>query len=131
MNLLGWYRRQTVRRKIFIPFFAITLFSSSLFTVYGFIQNTLAIENEIDKRLLIAAYTLPQLLPPDYFDRVQNPGSIGAEEHWNNTRRLEFFLSKVGGTYRARFSGYTEASAKDACQALKAKRLACMVVRPA
>jgi len=38
---------------------------------------------------------------------------------------------KVGGTYRARFSGYTEASAKDACQALKAKRLACMVVRPA
>ena len=99
MNLLGWYRRQTVRRKIFIPFFAITLFSSSLFTVYGFIQNTLAIENEIDKRLLIAAYTLPQLLPPDYFDRVQNPGSIGAEEHWNNTRRLEFFLSKVGGTY--------------------------------
>ncbi len=38
---------------------------------------------------------------------------------------------EVGGTYRARFSGYTEASAKDACQALKAKRLACMVVRPA
>lgn len=37
---------------------------------------------------------------------------------------------KVGGTYRARFSGYTEASAKDACQALKAKRLACMVVKP-
>lgn len=39
--------------------------------------------------------------------------------------------AKVGGSYRARFSGYTEASAKDACQALKAKRLACMVVRPA
>ncbi|MBA4014378.1 MAG: peptidase M15 [Phenylobacterium sp.] len=38
---------------------------------------------------------------------------------------------KVGGSYRARFSGYTEASAKDACQALKAKRLACMVVKPA
>ncbi|WP_312166460.1 serine hydrolase [Phenylobacterium sp.] len=38
--------------------------------------------------------------------------------------------AKVGGSYRARFSGYTEASAKDACQALKAKRLACMVVRP-
>lgn len=37
---------------------------------------------------------------------------------------------KVGGSYRARFTGYTEASAKDACQALKAKRLACMVVRP-
>lgn len=37
---------------------------------------------------------------------------------------------KAGGAYRARFSGYTEASAKDACQALKAKRLACMVIRP-
>ena len=37
---------------------------------------------------------------------------------------------KVGGSYRARFSGYTEASARDACQALKAKRLACMVIKP-
>ena len=38
---------------------------------------------------------------------------------------------KVGGSYRVRFTGYSEASAKDACQALKAKRLACMVVKPA
>ena len=38
---------------------------------------------------------------------------------------------KVGGSYRVRFTGYSEATAKDACQALKAKRLACMVVRPA
>ena len=39
--------------------------------------------------------------------------------------------AKVSGSYRARFSGYTEATAKDACQALKAKRLACMVIKPA
>ena len=38
---------------------------------------------------------------------------------------------KVGGSYRVRFTGYSEATAKDACQALKAKRLACMVVKPA
>ncbi|MDO9430243.1 MAG: D-alanyl-D-alanine carboxypeptidase [Pseudomonadota bacterium] len=38
---------------------------------------------------------------------------------------------KVGGSYRVRFTGYNEAAAKDACQALKAKRLACMVVKPA
>ncbi|GEM_PF-1303433 len=99
MKLLNWYRRQTVRRKIFLPFFAITLLSSTLFTVYGFIQNVRAIENEIDKRLLIAALTMPQLLPTDYFDRVQNPDSITEEEHWANTRRLELFLSNVGGTY--------------------------------
>ena len=37
---------------------------------------------------------------------------------------------KVAGSYRARFSGYSEASARDACQALKAKRMACMVVKP-
>ena len=36
----------------------------------------------------------------------------------------------VGGTYRARFKGFTEASAKDACGALKAKKLPCMVVKP-
>ncbi len=37
---------------------------------------------------------------------------------------------KVNGKYRARFDGYTESSAKSACSALKAKRLACMVVKP-
>ncbi|HQT52995.1 MAG TPA: SPOR domain-containing protein, partial [Phenylobacterium sp.] len=36
----------------------------------------------------------------------------------------------VGGTYRARFKGFTEASAKDACGALKAKKVPCMVVKP-
>lgn len=99
MNLLAWYRRQPVRRKIFIPFFAITLLSSTLFTIYGFIQNVKAIENEIDKRLLIAAYTMPQLLPENYFDRVQTPDSIPENEHWANTRRLDMFLRNVGGTY--------------------------------
>ena len=36
----------------------------------------------------------------------------------------------IGGTYRARFKGFTEASAKDACGALKAKKVPCMVVKP-
>lgn len=99
MSWTNWYRRQPVRRKIFIPFFAITLLSSTLFTIYGFIQNVKAIENEIDKRLLIAAYTMPQLLPENYFDRVQTPGSIPEDEHWANTRRLDTFLRNVGGTY--------------------------------
>ncbi len=58
-----------------------------------------AIEDGIDKRLLIAAYTMPQLLAPDYFDRVRNSDSITEEEHWASTRRLEIFLKNVGGTY--------------------------------
>jgi D-alanyl-D-alanine carboxypeptidase (penicillin-binding protein 5/6) len=37
---------------------------------------------------------------------------------------------KQGRTYRALFSGFSEADAKDACRALKAKRLACMVIDP-
>ncbi len=40
-------------------------------------------------------------------------------------------VGKGGGRYQARFVGFNESAAKDACQALKAKRLACMVVRPA
>jgi serine phosphatase RsbU (regulator of sigma subunit) len=99
MSLSSWYRRQTVRRKIFIPFFTITLLSSTLFTIYGYNQNIRAIVSEIDKRLLIAAYTMPQLLPDNYFDRVQNPASISPDEHWANTRRLCTFLDNVGGTY--------------------------------
>jgi D-alanyl-D-alanine carboxypeptidase (penicillin-binding protein 5/6) len=37
---------------------------------------------------------------------------------------------KSGSGYRARFSGYTEASAKSACSALKSKKMACMVIAP-
>jgi D-alanyl-D-alanine carboxypeptidase len=48
----------------------------------------------------------------------------------------EHFDGATGGTdkegrkYKAVFSGFTEGDAKDACRALKAKRLACMVISP-
>lgn len=99
MNLFNWYRNQSIQRKIFLPFFAITLLSSTFFTLYGYNQNIRAITNEIDKRLLIAALTMEQLLPAGYFDRVQAPDSITEEEHWDNTRRLDLFLRNIGGTY--------------------------------
>jgi D-alanyl-D-alanine carboxypeptidase (penicillin-binding protein 5/6) len=38
---------------------------------------------------------------------------------------------KVGRKYKAIFVGLSEADAKDACRAMKSKRLACMVVAPA
>ena len=38
---------------------------------------------------------------------------------------------KAGRKYKAVFTGFTETDAKVACRALKAKRLACMVVQPA
>jgi hypothetical protein len=37
---------------------------------------------------------------------------------------------KAGRKYKAVFTGFTEADAKGACHALKAKRLACMVIEP-
>lgn len=39
-------------------------------------------------------------------------------------------VDQGGGGYRAQFKGYTEASAKSACKALKAKNLACLVIKP-
>jgi D-alanyl-D-alanine carboxypeptidase len=38
---------------------------------------------------------------------------------------------KQGRRYKALFTGLTETDAKDACRALKARRLACMVIEPA
>jgi D-alanyl-D-alanine carboxypeptidase (penicillin-binding protein 5/6) len=38
---------------------------------------------------------------------------------------------KDGRNYKAVFSGLSESDARDACRALKAKRLACMVIAPA
>lgn len=35
-----------------------------------------------------------------------------------------------GGMYRARFSGFSQGAAKDACKALKARRMPCMVFAP-
>ncbi len=99
MKMASWYRKLSVRRKIFIPFFTITLLSSTIFTGYGFFQNNRAIVNEIDKRLLIAALTMPLLLPQDYFDRVTGPASIDEVEHWRNTGNLNLFLENVGATY--------------------------------
>ena len=37
---------------------------------------------------------------------------------------------KAGGRYRSRFVGLSEYEAKQACKAIKAKRLACAVVAP-
>jgi len=99
MSLKNWYRRQNIHRKIFIPFFAITLLSSSAFTLYGFLQSSRAIVNEIDKRLLIAALTMEQLLPQDYFSRATGPDSISAEEFSRNLIRLNHFLKNVDATY--------------------------------
>jgi D-alanyl-D-alanine carboxypeptidase (penicillin-binding protein 5/6) len=48
----------------------------------------------------------------------------------------EHFDGATGGTdkegrrYKVVFSGFTEGDAKDACRAMKAKRLACMVISP-
>ena len=99
MSMTNWYRRQNIHRKIFIPFFAITLLSSSAFTLYGFLQSSRAIVNEIDKRLLIAALTLEQLLPQDYFARAVGPESISDEEFSRNLNRLNLFLKNVDATY--------------------------------
>jgi len=40
------------------------------------------------------------------------------------------YAEKDGSKYRSRFSGFTESSAKAACQALKAKKQPCMVIAP-
>jgi D-alanyl-D-alanine carboxypeptidase (penicillin-binding protein 5/6) len=39
------------------------------------------------------------------------------------------FTAKAGRKYQARFSGMSEYEAKQACKAIKAKRMACAVVR--
>jgi len=48
-------------------------------------------------------------------------------KHFDDARPV---AEKDAGRYRARFSGLSEAEAKDACKALKAKRQPCMVMPP-
>jgi sigma-B regulation protein RsbU (phosphoserine phosphatase) len=99
MSLQNWFRKQAIQRKIFIPFFAISLITSSLFTYYGYMQSSKAIIDGIDKRLLIAALTMRQLLPNDYFDRIEGPDSVAEADHWRYTAKIERFLKYVDATY--------------------------------
>jgi D-alanyl-D-alanine carboxypeptidase (penicillin-binding protein 5/6) len=48
-------------------------------------------------------------------------------KHFDDARGA---AEKDAGKYRARFSGFTEKEAKDACRALKAKKQPCQVVAP-
>ncbi|MCR5875431.1 D-alanyl-D-alanine carboxypeptidase [Phenylobacterium sp. J426] len=48
-------------------------------------------------------------------------------QHFDNAKGV---AEKDGGKYRSRFSGFSEKSAKAACQALKAKKQPCMVISP-
>lgn len=43
--------------------------------------------------------------------------------------RAESQIMSASGWYRVRYNGMTQAAAKKACEALKAKRLACMVIK--
>lgn len=97
--LTAWFNRQSIRLRIFIPFLLISLITSFLFTVYGFMQSNAAIVHEIDRRLLISALTMKLILPEDYFERVTGPGSIPETEHWHHTKNLETFLRHVGAKY--------------------------------
>jgi D-alanyl-D-alanine carboxypeptidase len=49
-------------------------------------------------------------------------------DHFDGARGA---ADKVGRKYKAVFTGFTETDAKDACHALKARRLACQVIQPA
>jgi D-alanyl-D-alanine carboxypeptidase (penicillin-binding protein 5/6) len=49
-------------------------------------------------------------------------------DHFDGARGA---AEKAGRKYKAVFTGFVEADAKGACHALKAKRLACMVIEPA
>ncbi|MFI4966429.1 MAG: D-alanyl-D-alanine carboxypeptidase [Caulobacterales bacterium] len=49
-------------------------------------------------------------------------------EHFDGARGG---TDKAGRRYKAVFTGFSETDAKDACRALKARRLACLVIEPA
>jgi D-alanyl-D-alanine carboxypeptidase len=49
-------------------------------------------------------------------------------DHFDGARGA---ADKVGRRYKVIFTGFDEADAKDACRAMKSKRLACLVVAPA
>jgi D-alanyl-D-alanine carboxypeptidase (penicillin-binding protein 5/6) len=42
----------------------------------------------------------------------------------------EAAVEGAGGTFRAQFQGMTNDAAREACSALKAKRVPCMVLKP-
>lgn len=64
----------SVRNRIFLAFLSITLVSSLCYMYRGYMVNSSALINGLDKRLLVATVTIDQLLPTDFIDRCMGDG---------------------------------------------------------
>jgi sigma-B regulation protein RsbU (phosphoserine phosphatase) len=65
---MPFFKKLTILERILILLLTVSLISSLLYMYFGYTINRNALINGIDKRLLITAETLNQLIEPDFYD---------------------------------------------------------------
>ncbi|MCX6286237.1 MAG: response regulator [Bacteroidetes bacterium] len=70
-----------------------------LYTLFTSYSERERIISEVDRRLVIAASNIKQVLEPTFFDRASDSGKISAEEHLKNILELSRNAKTAGLTY--------------------------------
>ena len=71
----------SIRRKIMLAIFLISLFSTIAFTFHAYTIQREEIYNGHINQLKVAALAVPHLLPPGFHDRIVDEHSVSEEEH--------------------------------------------------
>lgn len=73
-------RNLTILKRILILFLTVSLISSTLYMYFGYTINRNALINGIDKRLLIAAETVDQIVKPEFYENWLPGNAVPGEE---------------------------------------------------
>lgn len=92
-------RRLTIRAKILWIAFCINALCTTVYTISAYMSQRDAFLQGVDAKLEAVATALPQLVHPDYHDRVVGPDSIDAKEYDLLLNRLSDYANSIGIKY--------------------------------
>lgn len=73
-------RKRTILERILLLFLTVSLISSALYMYFGYTINRNALINGIDKRLLISAETIDQIIKPEFYDQWSTNQGVPGQE---------------------------------------------------
>lgn len=92
-------RRQSIRTKILLVALAINAVVIIAFSVTAYLLQERTFLQGVDGKLLVAAHSVPHLLPPSYHADIRGPNSISPEEYDRAQQALTRYARANGLAY--------------------------------
>ncbi len=89
----------SIRRKIMLAIFVISLFSTIAFTFHAYTTQRREILDGYFNQLYVAALAVPHLLPPGFHDRVLDEHSVSEKEHLDLMWMMTDWAHEAGVTF--------------------------------